>query len=265
MQIDMKKLFWLIVFVLGISYADCYADDIPDRPSPPRLVNDFANILGREEVMNLEKKLLDFNNQTSTQIAIVTVNDLHGYDRAEFTYRLAEKWGVGQKGKNNGIVVMVKPKTPSSAGQAFIATGYGLEAVVPDALAKRIIELEMIPAFKEDNYYAGLDSATNVLISLTKGEYTAEDYANKKGAKERSSAIAAIIFFIIFFFIFFFRVRRARQHSIGRGIPFWIAMSMLGSTRRSSGGSFGSFTSGGGGFGGFGGGSFGGGGAGGSW
>jgi uncharacterized protein len=265
MQIDMKKLFWSVFFVLVIAYTDCYGDDIPDRPSPPRLVNDFANILGREEVMNLEEKLLDFNNQTSTQIAIVTVNDLHGYDRAEFTYRLAEKWGVGQKGKDNGIVIMVKPKTPSSGGQAFIATGYGLEAVVPDALAKRIIEFEMIPAFKQNNYYAGLDSATNVLISLTKGEYTAGEYKQKKSAEEGSPAIAAIIFFIIFFFIFFIRARRVRQHAIGRGIPFWIAMSMLGSTRRSSGGGFGSFTSGGGSFGGFGGGSFGGGGAGGSW
>jgi uncharacterized protein len=274
MQIDMKKLFWSVICILVIFYADCYGDDIPDRPRPPRLVNDFANILGREEVMNLEKKLVDFNNQTSTQIAIVTVNDLHGYDRAEFTYRLAEKWGVGQKGKNNGIVIMVKPKTPSSAGQAFIATGYGLEAVVPDALAKRIIEFEMIPAFKKNDYYTGLDSATNVLISLTKGEFTAEEYAKRKGIEmyysefvknigKAISIVLPIIFF--FFFVFFISGRSGRQHAIGRRLPFWIMISMLGSTRRSSGGSFGSFTSGGGSFGGFGGGSFGGGGAGGSW
>jgi uncharacterized protein len=261
----MKRIFYSINFLLLISFLSCYADDIPDRPSPPRLVNDFANLLRSEDVINLEKKLLDFNDQTSTQIAVVIVNDLHGYDRAEFTYRLAEKWGVGQKGKNNGIVVMVKPKTSSSPGQAFIATGYGLEAVVPDALAKRIIEVVMIPEFKVNNYYAGLDSATNVLMSLTKGEFTAEEYNQKTNAEKGSSIAVAIIFFVIFFFIFFIRGRKGRQHSIGRGIPFWIALSMLGSTRRSSGGSFGNFTSGGGGFGGFGGGSFGGGGAGGSW
>jgi len=261
----MKKLFYTITLLLITSFLSCYANDIPDRPSPPRLVNDFANILRSEEVKNLEMKLLEFNNQTSTQIAIVTVNDLHGYDRAEFTYRLAEKWGVGQKGKDNGIVVMVKPKTSASPGQAFIATGYGLEAVVPDALAKRIIEIEMIPAFKANNYYAGLDSATNVLISLTKGEFTAEEYDQQTRAEESSSIIAAIIFFVIFFFIFFARARRGRQHAIGHRIPFWAALFMLGSSNRSSGGSFGNFSSGGGSFGGFGGGSFGGGGAGGSW
>ena len=262
----MKKLFYSINLFLIISYSGCYANDIPDRPSPPRLVNDFANILRSEEVINLEGKLLEFNNQTSTQIAIVIVNDLHGYDRAEFTYRLAEKWGVGQKGKDNGIVVMVKPKTISSPGQAFIATGYGLEAVVPDAIAKRIVEVEMIPEFKANNYYAGLNSATDVLISLTKGEFTKEDY-NQRTAKKETYSLSPILslIFIIFFFIFFVIVRRGRQHSIGRSVPFWIALSMLGSSHRSSGGSFGNFSSGGGGFGGFGGGSFGGGGAGGSW
>jgi uncharacterized protein len=252
-------LLVLISFNLYLS-----ANDIPERPSPPRLVNDFANILSSEEIFSLERKLVDFNRQTSTQIAIVIVNDLHGYDRADFTIRLAEKWGVGQKGKDNGIVLMVKPKTPSSGGQAFIATGYGLESVVPDATAERIINNEMIPEFKTNNYYAGLNSATDVLISLTKGEFTAEKY-NEQTRKENAPSIIAIIFFIIFFLAFFGRNRTRRQHSIGRSIPFWIALSMLGSARRSSGGGFGSFSSGGGSFGGFGGGGFGGGGAGGSW
>jgi uncharacterized protein len=249
----------LISFNLYIS-----ANDIPERPSPPKLVNDFAKILGNEEILSLERKLVDFNRQTSTQIAVVIVNDLHGYDRADFTIRLAEKWGVGQKGKENGLVIMVKPKTSSSGGQAFIATGYGLESVVPDAIAKRIVENEMIPEFRKNNYYAGLNKATDVLISLTKGEFTAEDYKEQTG-KDSGSSIIAIIFFIIFFLIFFGRARTRRHHSIGRSIPFWIALTMLGSSGRSSGGSFGSFSSGGGSFGGFGGGSFGGGGAGGSW
>lgn len=260
----MKKYSYSLFLVIISFHLFLSANDIPERPSPPRLINDFANILGTEEILNLERKLIEFNRQTSTQIAIVIVNDLHGYDRADFTIRLAEKWGVGQKGKDNGIVIMVKPKTSSSGGQAFIAVGYGLESVVPDATAKRIIENEMIPEFKTNNYYAGLNSATNVLISLTKGEFTAEKY-NEQTRKESSSPIVAIIFFIMFFLIFFGRSRARRHHSIGRSVPFWIALSMLGSARRSSGGSFGSFSSGGGSFGGFGGGGFGGGGAGGSW
>ena len=260
----MNKYNYTLFLILISFHLYISANDIPERPSPSRLVNDFANILGSEEILNLEKKLVDFNRQTSTQIAIVIVNDLHGYDRADFTIRLAEKWGVGQKGKDNGLVIMVKPKTSSSGGQAFIATGYGLESVVPDATAKRIIENEMIPEFKKNNYYAGLNSATDILISLTKGEFTAEKY-NEQTRQDNAPSIIALIFFIIFFLIFFGRARTRRHHSIGRSIPFWIALSMLGSASRSSGGSFGSFSSGGGSFGGFGGGGFGGGGAGGSW
>jgi len=260
----MNKYSYTLFLVLISTNLYLSANDIPERPSPPRLVNDFANILGSEEILNLERKLVDFNRQTSTQIAVVIVNDLHGYERAEFTYNLAEKWGVGQKGKDNGIVIMVKPKTSSSGGQSFIATGYGLEAVVPDAIAKKIIDNEMIPKFKTNNYYAGLNSATDVIISLTKGEFTAEEY-NEQTREDKAPSIIALIFFIIFFLIFFGRARTRRHHSIGRSIPFWIALSMLGSSGRSSGSGFGSFSSGGGSFGGFGGGSFGGGGAGGSW
>ena len=260
----MKKYIYNLLLVLIFFNLSLSSNDIPDRPSPPRLVNDFANLLSAEEVLNLERKLVDFNRQTSTQIAIVIVNDLHGYDRAEYTYRIGEEWGIGQKGKDNGIVIMVKPKTPTSGGQTFIAPGYGLEAVVPDAIAKRIIENEMKPEFKTNNYFAGLNSATDVLISLTKGEFTAEDY-NKQTRQNNAPSFIAFIFFFIFFLIFFGRARTRRQHSIGRNIPFWIALSMLGSAGRSSGGSFGNFSSGGGSFGGFGGGSFGGGGAGGSW
>ncbi len=260
----MNKYSYILVLAFVALSLFISANDIPERPSPPKLVNDFANILGSEEIINLETKLVDFNRQASTQIAIVIVGDLQGYDRADFTIRLAEKWGVGQKGKDNGLVIMVKPKTPASGGQAFIAVGYGLEAVVPDAIAKKIVENEMIPEFRTNNYYAGLNKATDVLISLTKGEFTAEDY-NEQTGKENAPSIIAIIFFIIFFLIFFGRSRTRRHHSIGHNIPFWIALTMLGSAGKSSGGSFGRFSSGGGSFGGFGGGGFGGGGAGGSW
>ena len=207
----MNKYSYTLLFALISISLFLSANDIPERPSPPRLVNDFANILGSQEIQNLELKLVDFNRQTSTQIAVVTVEDLQGYDRADFTIRLAEKWGVGQKGKDNGLVIMVKPKTPSSGGKAFIAVGYGLEGVVPDAVAKKIIENEIIPEFRTNNYYAGLNKATDVLISLTKGEFTAEDY-NKQTGKENAPSIIAIIFFIIFFMAIFGRARSRRHH-----------------------------------------------------
>ena len=132
----------------------------------------------------------------------------------------------------------------------------------------------MIPRFKEDNYYAGIDAAVNTMISLTKGEYTADQYT--KRVKKNSNPLGLIIPVIIIAVVFMLmRSSRARTYSIGKNIPFWTAFWLLGSMGRGHSGSWNSFTGGsgfgggfgggGGGFGGFGGGSFGGGGAGGSW
>jgi len=269
----MKKIFkilfgWLIL--LFGTLLTVQGQDIPVRPDPPRLVNDFAGILNQDEVASLEHKLVTFNDSTSTQLTVVIIKSLGGYDKADFAYRLGQQWGVGQKGKNNGAVILVKPKIPGERGEAFIATGYGLEGVIPDALAKRIVENEMIPNFKEDNYYKGIDAATSAMISLAKGEYTADQYIKKHNKK--SSPYGFIIPLIILIVVFtLIRGSRAKGHSVGKSLPFWTALWMLGSMGRGQGGSWNDFSSGsggfggGGGFGGFGGGSFGGGGAGGSW
>ena len=78
-------------------------------------------MLNAEEVNALEQKLVAFNDSTSTQIAIVIVHHLKGYDKADYAQRLGEKWGIGQKGLNNGILILVKPKTADSKGEVFIA------------------------------------------------------------------------------------------------------------------------------------------------
>lgn len=249
------------------------AQDIPARPEPPRLVNDFAGILTSDEIQNLEQKLVSFNDSTSTQIVVVIVKSLNGYDYNEFAYKIGQAWGVGQKGKNNGAVLLVKPKYPNEKGEACIQTGYGLEGVIPDALAKRIVTNEMIPNFQNGNYYAGIDAATTAMISLAKGEYTADQYAKRKDKK--SSPYGLLIPIIIMAVVFtLIRGSRARGSSVGKSLPFWTAFWLLGSMGRGHSGSWNDFSGGGGGgfgggggggFGGFGGGSFGGGGAGGSW
>jgi uncharacterized protein len=261
----MKYLSVILSFIifsnLGIN---AISQDIPEPLKPPQMVNDFADFLSVNEKNALEQKLVNFDKQTTTQIVIVTVKSLNGYDKADFAVRLAEKWGVGQKGKDNGIVILIKPKTQREKGEVFIASGYGLEAVVPDAIAKRIVENEIKPNFEHEKYYTGLDAATNTLISLTKGEFTAEQYdKSTRGSSKRYSYLGFIILFIIISIIG--HIRRARHYSMGHNLPFWVAMGMMSSMGRSSGGSFGNFSSGSGGFGGLGGGSFGGGGAGGSW
>ncbi len=261
----MRKLIIFLAIIFGALTAQA---EIPERPRPPVLVNDFANVLERNDQRRLEAQLEQFARETSTQIVVAIISDLEGNDPGDYAFRLGEKWGVGQKGKDNGLVVLVKPKTRAENGQVFIATGYGLEGVLPDAVVNStIVENEMIPYFKKNDYYKGLESGLTVIMSITRGEYTAEyyqqNYSQKKGG---------IFPFLFFFFLFFvilpiIRGRRRRFYSPGKSLPFWIALGMM-SGSRSHGGSFGNFSSGGGnfgGFGGFGGGSFGGGGAGGSW
>lgn len=102
--------------------------------SPRRLVNDFAGLLSDSQRQALERKLVDFDRETSTQIAVVTVDDLGDYAPSDFAQRLHDKWGVGREGKNNGILVLVKPSVPGSRGEAYISVGYGLEGVIPDII-----------------------------------------------------------------------------------------------------------------------------------
>jgi uncharacterized protein len=218
--------------------------------------------------VRLEQKLVNFDRETSTQIAVVIVEDLKGYDKADYAVQLGRKWGIGQQGKNNGILILIKPNTPDSKGEVFIAPGYGLEGVVPDAIAKRIVDNEILPEFRSGSYFNGIDMAVNTLMDLTRGEYSADEYDRQ--TKNVNPQFIVYILFFVFFVLFSIigRARRARQYSVGHNVPFWMALMMLSGSRNSHRGSFGNFSSGGGsfgGFGGFGGGSFGGGGAGGSW
>jgi uncharacterized protein len=268
-----KKIFNLLILSVllfdGI-LTSAFSQDLPERPVPPRLVNDFAGVLKQDEVNSLEQKLVEFNDSTSTQIAIVTVPSLMGYDKSDYAQRLAEKWGIGQKGLNNGVLILVKPKTADSNGQVSIATGYGLEGVIPDITCGEIVDRDIVPAFREGNYYAGLLKGSNTLMALARGEYSAAEYGQRARKGSGQKVPFGLVIFIIFIIILL--VSRGSGGSNGRnisskGLPFWLLMSMMNSGRGSHGGSWGGFSGGGGsgGFGGFGGGSFGGGGAGGSW
>lgn len=275
----MKKriCFKLVVasFILIASFLSrIAAQDFPEKPFPPRLVNDFAGMLSTQEVYALEEKLVAYEDSTSTQIAIVTVSDLKGYDKADYAQKLAETWGIGQKGLDNGIIILIKPKTAGSDGQVQIAQGYGLEGVIPDIICGQIVDYEILPEFRNGNYFKGLDKATSTLMSLASGEYPADQYGKSKGSDLGN--IAPIILFIIFFIIVMFMRSNggSNQKHIGRkGLPLWVLLSMMNSGGNKHNGTWGGFSGGGGfgggggggGFGGFGGGSFGGGGAGGSW
>jgi uncharacterized protein len=275
MNFPMKFLFNL--FILCFTSLLAMGQEFPAPMSPPRAVNDFVNFFSPQEQTNLEQKLRNYNDTTSTAIVIAVVPSLNGYEINDYATRLLNQWKIGQAGKNNGVLVLVKPKSQDEKGQVYITTGYGAEGMLPDVVCKRIIENEVIPNFKEGKYYDGIDAAINTIIELSRGNYTADAYM-KRTAKHHSNGPAIFFGIIILFIIIsaFGSSRNGGQNlsSRGGGLPFWLLMGLMGSSGRGSYGDFssgggifggGGDSGGGGGFGGFGGGSGGGGGAGGSW
>lgn len=231
---------------------------LPERPNPPRLVNDLAGALQPDERAQLERKLDAYNDSTSTQITIVIVKTTDPYPIGDYAFQIGRKWGVGQKGKNNGLVLCWATETR----KVFIATGYGLEGAIPDAIAKRIVNETIIPAFKQQQFFAGLDAATTEIIQRAQGEYQTDTSAEDDGGA--GFIILLIIGFIILAIIFRNRGGGSNRSRGGGFGPVFFPTTYSG-WGSSSGGGFGGGSSGGGGFGGFGGGSFGGGGAGGSY
>lgn len=260
-----KYLFALIIFASAMSnvFSITYAaeQDFPTLPKTPRLVNDLAGFMNKQEQNALEQKLVAYSDSTSNEISIVTVQSIGDYDISDYTVQLFNKWKIGGKKNNNGLLILAA----KDERKIWITTGYGLEGALPDGLIGQIIREEIEPNFKQGNFYLGFEAGTNALMSAARGEYTAEP----KSTKQKGNGIGTIIFIIIMMIIFF-SISGGSRGGGGSGMlsnAGWIAASMLGSGRGGfGGGGFGGGgSSGGGGFGGFGGGSSGGGGAGGSW
>ncbi len=229
--------FFLTLFL--VISAPVFCQNFPPKPTS-KLVSDFAKIYKSDENNLLEQKLLDYEKKTSTQIVIVTITSLDGYPIDDYSIKLANKWQIGQKGKNNGLLILIS----SSDHKIYIASGYGMEGVLNDGKLGSIIRLQMIPQFKNNNYFAGTNAGLDAIIAAAAGEYVNDGKNNVKDA----SFSDIVFFFILLCFLFIFL-------GIGRKNNGYV---IYGGER--SGGS-----RSGGGFGGFGGGSFGGGGAGGSW
>lgn len=237
---------------------------LPEKPRLIMPVEDFAGVLNSREKAALNQKLIAYADTSSTEILIITIQDLGGRDVAEYATALGQKWQIGQKGKDNGVVVLAAIKDR----KINISVGRGLEATLTDMVSGQIIRNEMAPAFRENNYYLGFDRAADAIIAVTKGEYKAD----KK--EEEAPGIGSILLIIIILVIVFAIAARrgggggggymSRRGYGGFGGGF-LGGSIFGSTL-GHGGWGGGGSSGGGGFGGFGGGgSFGGGGASGSW
>jgi len=240
---------------------------IPATPNPPKLVNDFIDVLTASQEEELERKLVAYDDSTSNQFVVITIGDIGDYDIGDFATALGRKWGVGGKEFNNGLILVILIDKERNQRKVWIATGYGLEGAIPDITAKTIIENDIIPNFKANDIYRGLDEGTDDLMRAAAGEYKAPAGYSDRGRKGKGggSVLGAIIMFIIIMIIIS-RINRGGGGMMSRrGWSNSVPPIWFGGGGGSSGGWGGGGSSGGGGFGGFGGGSFGGGGAGGSW
>ncbi len=255
------KLSLLLFLLSGSSVLAQFT--IPEKPKLQTSVYDYYGLLSDTDKNALEQKLIRYSDSTSTQIVIAIIASTEGENINYLGAQWGQAWGIGQADEDNGILILLAREDRRVA----INTGYGVEAMLTDALSKRIIGNVIIPEFKEGNYYAGLDKGSDAIFSVLTGEFKEE---REPGGDEKFpfGAFLPIIIFIVIIIILSSRNKRGGGRGRGRkkGIDLWdiIILSNMGRGGyggSSSGGGFGS-----GGFGGgFGGGGFGGGGASGGW
>lgn len=265
-----QKIKYLFVFIIAINTFTVFAQEsiIPKKPAlkEQTAVYDYAHMLSVLEDKVLTEKLLHYTDSTSTQIVIVTIASLQGYDIEDIAVKWAHSWGIGQSKEDNGLFILVA----KSDRKIDIETGYGIEYLLTDGLAKRVIDRVIVPEFKKGNYYKGLDKGTDVIIDIIAGEYK-----NNNAIQEEADFPWVFIIIIIIWILIVILAKSNKNdpnnsgnRRDGRSISDDIFRSILLSGGGSSGGFGGSSSGGGfsGGFGGgFGGGGFGGGGASGSW
>ena len=264
----LKRILLFCALLLQTCFV--FADkDFPEKSTT--LVTDYTNTLTAEQLSSLENKLVAFNDSTSTQIAVVIMKSTGSYDIAQYGVELGRQWGIGTKGKNNGILLLVA----LDDHKVTIQTGYGAEAAVPDVICNQIIENDIKPNFKQGNYDAGIEAATDKLMQFMKGEYKADNTTTDNQTDSGGNVAAIIIIVIVVLILVFRNIGGGGGQIIGRrggASPLWWFLGgtalggLWGNDNDTGGGGFGGGSGGGGGgFGGFGGGSFGGGGSSGSW
>ncbi|MBL0103000.1 MAG: TPM domain-containing protein [Bacteroidetes bacterium] len=259
------RILLLSLFAFFATGLTTFADDSDFPARPNTIVSDFTGTLSPDELQALERKLVAFDDSTSTQIAVVIILSVGNYDISDYTVQLFNRWKIGAEGKNNGALLLIAKEDR----KLWITSGYGLEGALTDAMCKRVIENDITPRFKAGDFYGGVDAGTTSIMQIVKGEY--------KAGRKRSKDVGIfpfILFIFIAIIIFFAQFRRVSNYGRMNGLGFWAAWTLLNAASRRSRGSWGGFSGGsgwgggsggGGGFGGFGGGMSGGGGAGGSW
>lgn len=245
----------LILIVMMLITNGSYAQ-VESFPTVSGYVTDEAHLLDDQTREQISKIALELEQKTTAQVAIVTVKSIQPFVIEDYAVKLFERFKIGQKGKDNGVLILVV----KDDRKLRIEVGYGLEGVLTDAYSKRVINQVIVPAFKQGQFSDGILKGTWAIVTPIAKEYNITltgqpDRHIPKGKSGDSDLFFLIIFFVIFGFSFLFNSRNSG------GIGYW------GSGRYGSGYGGGGFRGGGGfgGFGGFGGGGSGGGGSSGGW
>jgi uncharacterized protein len=244
--------------LLGLAVGAAYAAGVTlaaDVPALQAHVNDYAHVLPAQRAAALEARLADYEQRTGHQLALLSVPSLAGDSIEDYSMRVAERWKLGHKGKDDGLVLLIVP----SERAMRIEVGYGLEGVIPDAVAARVVREVLTPAFRQGDFAGGIDAAFAALMQAAGG-----GGAGTAAAPPQPRSLWGLLGPMLFPFLLFLVVG---WMSRGSGLGGLLALGMMGSRGWGAGGSRGGgggFGGGGGGFGG-GGGGFGGGGASGRW
>ena len=186
-------IFSFVIFLAAGFSARAYYN--PGKPAA--FVSDYAGVLDASRVSTLANKLSQFNAMTSNEIAVVIIKSLEGDTIENFAVKLFADWGIGKAKKDNGVLLLVA----TDDRQMRIETGYGLEGALPDATAYQIITKTLKPAFQNNDYYGGIDQATDEIIAATYGEYSADaPAANSATGFLKNLSFDAIFFIIIILF-----------------------------------------------------------------
>jgi len=234
------------------------ADVIP--PPPAGYFNEYAGVVSKEAAARFNEQLAQFERDTSNQVVVAVFPKMQSdSDIADYTQRVAQAWGVGQKDRRNGTVLFVFIQDR----KLFIQTGYGLEGALPDATCFDITEYNIKPHFRNNDYEGGLATGIDLICKAIRGEYKGSGQTVMEGRGGKKDGPPDFVFFIIFIILLIVIARASRRAGYGyssRGGPFaggWSSGSGGGGWSSGGGGGFSGFGGGGG--------SFGGGGAGSSW
>ena len=254
--------FLATLCAINISFAQF---KIPEKPKFQTSVYDYVNLLSASQKSSLEQKLIKYSDTTSTQIVVAIINSTEGENINYLGAQWGQAWGIGQAKEDNGILILLARNDRRIA----INTGYGVEHLLTDAMSKRIIERDIIPYFKQNDYPGGLNRGADAIFEVLSGEYKGSRKSNSNESPIGFGFILIIIFIIIIISISKNRRGGGRNGGNRRGsggLLEAIILSNMGRGNYNRGSSGWGGSSGGGGFGGgFGGGGFGGGGSSGGW